>query len=231
MAAKRNRTRRRRRLKPGIHGIGLSGLGCIIWAVVGLMQSAQTPEPAQSKLRTPAEASSSLARAERSYYPLEVGRYWVYKRQDLRSGVVIEDERRIVRRESRPDQDLFFFSDGTVAYTQGGKVFEVGPNGGVNVIPVDTAFSDAPFIYRSQGFHIEKSIGAVDTALVRGERRYEGCIEVITQFRPLDQGVANTMSYVSYFARGVGLVGREEWPRQTAGTLSTVLVDSGVNHL
>jgi hypothetical protein len=67
---------------------------------------------------TPGEEMAGFdERVGDDYYPLEVGRYWVYRRQDPVSGAVTEVERRIVRRESRADRDLYFFDDGTVAYS------------------------------------------------------------------------------------------------------------------
>jgi hypothetical protein len=242
--AKNRRGLQRHHLKWGIPGLGLGGLGCIIWAVVSLMQPVEQTAPkagvAQVSLTQPVEQpepdvtqveQGRVAAAESSYYPLEIGRYWVYRHKDPDSDIITDVERRIVRREIRPEQELFFFSDGTVAYRQEGKVFEVGTNGGVNVIPLDAVALEEPYAYRSQGLYIEKSIGAVDTLLVWEGRRYESCIEVVTQFRRLDQGVEETRSFATYYARGIGLVGREEWPQKTAGQSSSVLRTYGVNHL
>ena len=210
--------------------IGLAGLACVVWAVAGLVRSLASPGTEATAVGTVA-APRRAEGASPSYYPLEVGRFWVYRSEDPAQGVVTEVERRIVRRESRPGQDLFFFADGTMAYVHAGKVFEVGSGGGVNVIPVDAEDPGRPYVYRSQGLHIEKHIGAVDTAVVLGGRRYEGCIAVITRFRPQDQIMAEPRSYTSYYARGVGLVGREQWLRAAADGPSTVLRDYGVNSL
>jgi len=209
----------------GTHLIGLAGLACIVVAAVGLVQSTGHQE------RKGREGSADRRREEgtrkASYYPLEVGRYWVYVRQDPGTGAVTEVERRIVRRERRPEREVFFFSDGTIAYQQDGKVFEVPPGGGLDVIPIDLALQGAPYVYRSQGLHIEKHIGVRDTALVLDERRYESCLQVITHFRPTEQKGEATMSYASYYARGVGLVRWEPWPRQANEAPTIVLRDYG----
>ena len=230
MAAKPERQRRKRRRSRWDHLIGLGGLGCVVWAVVGLIRSGEVSDPVDPA-GEPHQAPAALARAEQSYYPLQVGRYWVYRREDPHRGVVTEIERRIERRESRPGQDLFFFADGTMAFCELDRVLEVGVNGGVNVIPLGAASSREPYVYRSQGLHIEKAIETVDTVMVFNGRRYEDCIGVVTRFRPLDQGMEEVRSYMSYYARGIGLVGREEWPRKTTATSSMALHAYGVNHL
>ena len=143
------------------------------------------------------------------YYPLEVGRYWIYQRLDPLSGTTTELERRIVRKESREGRDIYFFDDGTVAYREDEKVFEMGPEGGVNVVLADGSQA-APYVYRSQGLHIEKQIGNRDTVLETGSSRYKDCIQIVTHFRKA-QG-AQVMSYASYYSPGIGLVGREMWP-------------------
>ena len=210
--------------------VGLVGLACVVWAVVGLVR-ALSPAATEADGAGTAVAPTRIDEAPAAYYPLQVGRYWVYRSEDPARVVVTEVERRIVSRESRPGQELFFFADGAMAYVHAGKVFEVGSGGGVNVIPVEASGMNRPYVYRSQGLHIEKQIGAVDTAVVLGGKRYEACIEVITRFRPLHQALAELRSYTSYYARGVGLVGREQWHRTAAGGPSTVLRDYGVNPL
>ena len=219
---------KRRHLKWGICGLGFSGLACITWAVVNMVQPAVPFEPEVGAVSV--EGGRSVL-AGSSYYPLEVGRYWVYRNKDPRSGIITEVERRIVRRESRSDKDLFYFDDGTMVYHQDGKVFEIEGSGGVNVIPLDAVAFDEPYAYRSQGLYIEKSIGAVDTLLVWGGRRYESCIEIVTRFRTLHQDVKETRSFATYYARGIGRVGREERPRKAVAQSSPVLQTYGVNHL
>ena len=226
--AKNRGSLQRRHLKWSICGLGLSGLACITWAVVNLVRPAAQFEP---EVGVASVEEGHSAPAEPSYYPLEVGRYCVYRNKDSRSGIITEVERRIVRRESRSDKDLFYFDDGTMVYRQEGKVFEIGGNGGVNIIPLDAAALDEPYAYRSQGLYIEKSIGAVDTFLVWEGRRYESCIEVVTRCRALHQDVEETRSYATYYARGIGRVGREERPRKAVAQSSPVLQTYGVNHL
>ena len=100
--------------------------------------------------------------------------------QEAGSDVVTEIERVIVRRESRQDgKELFIFADG-----------------GVNIIPVDSAGAPPPVVYRSQGMQIEKWVGAVDTSLVVEGRHFDDCLEVITRFRTLEgEGPKGTVSY------------------------------------
>ena len=226
--AKNSRDIKRRRLKWGICGLGLSGMACITWSVVNMVQTAVPFEP---KVDVAAVEGGQRVPAESSYYPLEVGRYWVYRNEDPRSGIITEVERRIVRRESRSDKDLFYFDDGTLVYRQEGKVFEIGESGGVNIIPLDAVVFDEPYAYRSQGLYIEKSIGAVDTLVVLGGRRYESCIEIITRFRALHQDVEETRSFATFYARGIGRVGREKRPPEAVVQSSPVLQTYGVNHL
>ncbi len=158
-----------------------------------------------------------------AYYPLEVGRYWIYASEDAERGTRSEVERRIVRRESRTDQELFYFSDGTVAFREDDKIYEMGPEGGVNVIPTGAD----PFIYRSEGLHIEKQVGNTDTVMILGQQRYLHCVQVITRFRPVDQPQQDMRAYASYYARGIGLVGREIWPPILGGAPAQILRDYG----
>ena len=158
-----------------------------------------------------------------AYYPLEVGRYWIYASEDAERGTRSEVERRIVRRESRTDQELFYFSDGTVAFREDDKIYEMGPEGGVNVIPTGMD----PFIYRSEGLYIEKQVGNTDTVMILGQQRYLHCVQVITRFRPVDQPQQEMRAYASYYARGIGLVGREIWPPTPGGAPAQILRDYG----
>ena len=170
--------------------------------------------------------------ADESYYPLQVGRFWVYRHEDPETGIITEVERRIERREIRPDVELFFFNDGTMAYLRDGKVFEMGPAGGVNVVPV--AVGQDPFVYRSQGLHIEKSVGAADTSLVWGGRRFDSCLSVVTRFRRVDQHEERSESLATYYAQGIGLVGREQLSGAFQGDSMrspSVLQSYGVNSL
>ena len=244
-------------------GMAVSGLACIGLAVSTLI-GADEPEraaPMQRQAAAPpsaptvresavnsgvnpgagpiaieprvAEPSATAVRTEAGgFYPLEVGRYWVYRYEDASSGIITEVERRIERREIRPDVELFYFNDGTMAYSRDGKVYEMAPAGGVNVIPV--AVGHDPFVYRSQGLHIEKSIGAVDTTMVWQGRRYESCHSVVSRLRRVDQSADQTASFSTYYARGVGLIGREQLSGGDVGgpaRSSSVLQSYGINRL
>ena len=240
MAAKR-KGKQRRKSSWRFHLLGLFGLGCVAWSAVGLWSARQVPPvpirqeapltqgkeevpPALVQHQTP-EGGQDRGSA---YYPLEVGRYWVYQHADPKSGVPVKIERRIERREERAGQELFFFSDGSLVYSQEGKVFEIAPHqGGVNVIPLER--HTAPYVYQSQGLQIEKYVGAADTTVVVEGRSYPGCLEIITHLRSPERRAE--MSYSSYYARGVGLVGQEPWPRQPQPVLTVALQDYGVQQL
>ncbi|MCC7261347.1 MAG: hypothetical protein IT369_02380 [Candidatus Latescibacteria bacterium] len=242
MAAKR-KGKQRRKSSWWRHLLGLFGLGCVAWSAVGLLSSrepatlvAEYPASPPSRHQAPpAEVEHQItddkpapgAASGLPYYPLEVGRYWVYEGADPKNGVQVKIERRIERREQRSGQDLYFFSDGSLAYLEQGKVFEFGAEGGVNVIPME--HGSAPYVYQNQGLRIEKQVGAADTTVVVGGRSYAGCLEVITHLHYPDR--PGQFSYSSYYAKGVGLVGQERWPRQEHAVLSMVLQDYGVQPL
>ncbi|MBI2505675.1 MAG: hypothetical protein HYW07_20875 [Candidatus Latescibacteria bacterium] len=209
--------------------LGLLGLGCVAWSAAGLLsarEEAPTP-PAQHQAAPPAPIQQNGQEHGLPYYPLEVGRYWVYEHADPLSGVQSKIERRIERREERAGQELFFFSDGSLVYLQEGKVFEIGAQGGVNVIPLE--HRTAPYLYQSQGLQIEKRVGAADTTVVVVGKSYPGCLEIITHLRSPERRAE--MTYSSYYARGVGLVGQEPWPRRQQAVLSVALQDYGVQQL
>lgn len=225
----------------GVYALGFSGVICLLVAGAGLWFSlggerdlAALPETAARPVDEPvlqpataaghsgAESVSADAEIAADYYPLEVGRYWVYRRQDAASGAVTEVERRIVRRESRDERDLYFFDDGTVAYSEEGKVFEMGPEGGVNVVLASSGL--ASYAYKSQGFYIEKEVGSRDTVLMASGRRYERCMQIITHFRREED--TQVLSYASYYSPGIGLVGREMWPA-TESQPAEILRDFG----
>ena len=239
MAAKRKGAQKR---KPSwrFHLLGLLGLGCVAWSAAGLWSTRPAPpapirqgapltQGKEDAPSTPIQHQAPESGQERGsfYYPLEVGRYWVYQRADPNSGAPVKIERRIERREERAGQDLYFFSDGGIVYRQEGKVFEIA-EGGVNVIPVEEPTA-VPYVYESKGLQIEKSVGALDTTVVVEGRRYQGCREIITKLRS-PAGRAE-MSYSSYYAKGIGLVGQEPWPRQQQAVLSVALQDYGVQQL
>ena len=218
MAAKRKGVQRRKS-SWRLHLLGLLGLGCVAWSAVGLL-SPREQGPAKAGHEAPAQVQPNPTHRGPEhglpYYPLEVGRYWVYEHADPQSGAQVVIERSIERSEERAGQELFFFSDGSLVYLQEGKVFEVSPQGGgVNVIPLEQRA--APYVYQSQGLQIEKRVGAADTTVVANGRSYPGCLEVITHLRSPERRAQ--MSYSSYYAKGVGLVGQEPWPRQPQAVL------------
>ena len=172
------------------------------------------------------------------HYPLQVGRYWTYRYQEPGSDVITVVDRVIVRREDHEDgKELFIFDDGGVVYVDEGKVFEMSASGGVNIIPVDPTGAPPPVVYRSQGMHIEKSLGVIDTALVVDGRRFDDCLEVVTRFRAIAAGGAQGsaqegfVSYSSFYAPGIGMVGRQIWPRDEHGSLAVTLADYGTRQL
>ena len=185
--------------------------------------AAEQKAVANTSSAVPVTDMPSVDKAVDTYYPLEVGRYWVYVSEDAERGTRTEVERRIVRRESRADQELFYFSDGTVAFREDDKIFEMGPEGGVNVIPTGAA----SYVYRSEGLHIEKQIGNPDTVMILGQQRYSHCVQVVTRFRPVDQPEQEMRAYASYYARGIGLVCRELWPPAPGSAPTQTLRDYG----
>jgi hypothetical protein len=198
-------------------------------------KDAVEPVPAPELSPTGPEVAVSKATAiTPEHYPLDVGRYWVYRYRESDGEVVTEIERVIVQRQARPEgADLFFYDDGGVVYFENGRIFEMGTNGGLNIIPLDSQRDTLPVVYRSQGLQIEKWFGAVDTAVVVGDRRFEGCLEVITRFRAVeDEGsTAPSVSYSSFYAPGIGMVGRQTWPRDERGSLGVTLADHGTREL
>jgi hypothetical protein len=57
-----------------------------------------------------------------AHYPLQVGRYWIYRYQEPGSDVITVVDRVIVRREDQEDgKELFIFDDGGVVYVEDGK--------------------------------------------------------------------------------------------------------------
>jgi len=240
---------------------GLSGVVLIAASVAGLVSTQlQDEAPAKEEVLAGPEAVAPVqthpdpmvapdtVQAARisgphDHYPLQVGRFWVYRYQEPDSDVVTEVERVIVRREPRVDgKELFIFDDGGVVYYEDGKVFEMGSSGGVNIIPVDTAGTPPPVVYRSQGMQIEKWFGAVDTSLVVAGHRFDDCLEVVTRFRALESGTRQdatslgsdpqgSVSYSSFYAPGIGMIGRQSWPRDEQGTLAVTLADHGTRQL
>lgn len=186
--------------------------------------AAQVPAALAPMAATPMEAKTG------PHYPLQVGRYWLYRYHEVGSDVRAEIERVIVRRQLRDDgKELFIFDDGGVVYVEDGKVYEMSASGGVNIIPMGLAGDARPVVYRSQGMQIEKSIGAVDTTLVIEGRPFAACLEVVTRFRNIDG--QPYVSYSTFYAPGIGMVGRQSWPRDDSGTLAVTLAEHGTRQL
>ena len=188
--------------------------------------AAERPEPAPVPVRAAVQA-----RPQPVYYPLEVGRYWVYDYEDPSAGGAAQIERSIVRRELRGDRELYHFSDGLIAYYEDGRVYEISADGGVNVVPMTTRAEQQPYVYQSQGMRIAKRVGSVDTVMVAAGRRYERCLEIITEFRALEGSRDRSASYSSFYARGVGLVRRQMRSRDGRHGLSVVLGEHGNKQL
>lgn len=217
MPAKRRRDRRPGG-SPRLYGVGVLGMGCMVLAGVGMWRGTGPRTPAPAALAPAARPASvrPVRTLDESppFYPLEVGRFWVYRNEDPVDGTAVRQERRIARRERRDDRDLYFYDDGGMAYWQDGKVFEIGAQGSLNVIPLASAADSGAYAYRTQDMYVEKRIGAVDTSVVVAGRRYDGCLEVVTRLQLVGREPQSARSYSSYYARGIGLVGQEWWPRE-----------------
>ncbi len=221
MVTARRRSGGPRRTGWGANLLGLIGLVCLLVAGGGLARSTGLLTGGGSSSGSSPSLRSARP-AARSYYPLDVGRYWIYVSRDSVRGVLTEVERRIVRREAGPDHDVYYFADGGLAFRRDGMVCEIGPEGGLNVVPVDTTVAAVqPYPYASRGLHIEKSVGVQDTALVVEGKTYSGCVQVITRFRRLEDD--QVAAYASYYARGVGLVARHPWPAADGTAMEVAL--------
>ena len=202
------------RATPLHYWIGGAGLVCLVFGVFGLVTQG-------GDLGRQNAAPGPLA-----YYPLEVGRYWVYQSHNQEAAAT---KRRIVGRQDRSAAELYFFDDGTIAQLEGEKVYEMGPDGGVNVIPL--AVSDKPYTYTTQGLRIEKWVGSIGTQIEVNGRNYGDCLEVVTRFRRRDDLGGRGAAFASYYARGIGMVGRGPWPRRADEPLSVSLRDYGIEQL
>ena len=204
-------------------------LSTAMMATAGAARAEQKPQIGDGQTANAAEVAIPAKREPGGvvHFPMEIGRYWVYNYHERDSDVVTQVERSIVRQEGRENaSDLFFFADGTIAYVEDSKIYEMGTNGGVNIIPVQLDASGAPVRYRSQGLQIEKWVAQGDTAIVIGGHRFERCLEVVTRFRP-DESDAAAVSYSSFYAPGIGLVGRQQWPADASGSLAVTLSEYG----
>ena len=215
--------------------VGIIGILCVVWGLVGVFRFPVVPQQAVVPINTrsltppveetPAAAPNvSATAAVGSYYPLEVGRYWVYEYEDETNNSTVEIVRAINGRERREGKDLYFFEDGTVAYAQDGKIFEMGVEGGVNVIPMEADSASTPYVYTSENMLIHKQVGARDTSVVLGGQQFTGCLEIITKFEAADNDRRQAISYSSFYAPHIGLVGREGWPERE---MSLVLTKHG----
>ena len=183
--------------------IGIVGCVCLIVASFGIWQliskSTKGVDIDRGLYKTPSVVED--------YYPLGVGNYWIYSIEDPADDRSLEVRRQIVRHERRDQQDIYFFKDGSLAYRQDGKVYEIDPEGQVDVVFSSRSGIGDSYVYKSQGFYIEKRVTAVDTLFFAGGRNYKRCLEVVTSFRSSSSSGVDT--YASYYAPGIGLVGSQ----------------------
>ena len=184
--------------------IGISGCACLSVASFGIWKITSI---STDSINVERDTSKTLYVVE-DYYPLVVGNYWIYSVEDPAEARFREVRRQIVSHERRDQQDVYFFEDGSLAYRQDGKVYEIDPEGQVNVVFASQSSIGDSYSYRSKGFHIEKRVSAVDTIITAGDRKYEKCLQIITSFRK--SSASQNYSYASYFAPGIGLVGRQQ---------------------
>ena len=151
-----------------------------------------------------------------NYYPLSVGNSWIYLVEDSIGGNFHEVRRHIVRHERRDHRDVYHFEDGSLAYRQDGKVYEINPEGQLDVVFSSRSGIGDSYVYKSQGFHIEKRVSAVDTLIFAGDRNYKRCLEVITSFRR--SSGSGVDAYASYYAPGIGLVGSRPMLKESSSS-------------
>ena len=188
--------------------IGIVGCVCLIVASFGIWQL-------KSKSTKGVNIDRGLVKTPNvveDYYPLGVGNYWIYSIEDPADDRFLEVRRQIVRHERRDQQDIYFFEDGSLAYRQDGKVYEIGPEGQVDVVFASRSGIGDYYAYKSQGYHIEKRVSAVDTLIKAGDRNFNNCLQVITSFRR--SSTSKVYAYASYYAPGIGLVGRQQLPNE-----------------
>jgi hypothetical protein len=138
-----------------------------------------------------------------SLYPLEAGRFWVYATEGPQT------VRREIRSLARTDGGtvVALYQDSTVAYCEGDNIIEVTRSGGVTVLPLRAGRLGHTVTYQSQGVRVRKTVTTVDTSAVVEGRRYDHCTAVTTSFG-LETAAQRSpsLSYVSYYAPGIGLV-------------------------
>lgn len=221
-----------------VHLLGLVSLACIAlsgWSLIQEWQNADTQQMNLSNQRivgsvVPTKVVREIAvehgrkLSEPSHYPLELGRYWVYNSSQ---GAVKAVERAISRVEEQGGRRVYVFADSSVAYREGDMVFEVEGSGGLNVVPLGMR-PNQPYVYRSQGLHIEKWIASPDTLVIVDGHPFAACVEVVTRFHSIQEDDQEMRVYSSYYAPGIGLVGREQWPRPSPYGPGITLKDYGV---
>mgnify|MGYP000066544736 CR=1 FL=1 len=189
---------------------GIVGVTCLSISTYGIWQSNMKTNDVLGQTSNGDNTSDIVF--SKDYYPLDVGKYWIYSVGNPIEDGRIEVERRIVRHERRDERDVYFFEDGSLAYRQGGKVYEINPEGQVDVVFAGMSVLGDSYVYKSQGFRIEKRVSAVDTLINAGHRNYNNCLQVITSFRR--SSTSKVYAYASYYAPGIGLVGRQQLPNE-----------------
>jgi predicted Zn finger-like uncharacterized protein len=178
-----------------------------------------TPTPASPIRSHPTERDSH---STQPYYPLEVGRYWHYSVEDG-----TQNRRQVVGQATRNDTVVFSFSDGSIAYSDQGNIVEITPQGSMSIIPLGSLERGNAIVYHTQGLRVERTVGAIDTSVVIDHQSFDNCLEIITTYRPIKGYPESTLSYSSYYVRGVGLIGTGKMPRKARSRLGMVLADHG----
>ena len=189
---------------------GIVGVVCLSISIYGIWQG--NAKKTNSFSETSDANNIPDVVLSKDYYPLGVGKYWIYSVENPIEDGRLEVERQIVRHERRDERDVYFFEDGSLAYRQDGKVYEINPEGQVDVVFASMSGIGDSYAYKSQGLHIEKRVSAVDTLINAGDRNYSNCLQVITSFRR--SSTSRVYAYASYYAPGIGLVGRQQLPNE-----------------
>ena len=215
---------RKKQRKPGrlqLHWMALMGVIIITGSTIAFTSSDSSTSAERSILQRSLDQKISQ---RHPYYPLEMGRYWTYEIDA--SGT--QTRRQVIGQTTRGDSVIFSFSDGSIAYFDQGNLVEIAAHGGMSVLPFRSIKRENAVVYRTQGIRVEKMIGAIDTSVVLADRHFDQCLEIITTFRPIDGNPEETLSYSSYFVRGIGPVGTDKIPPGQNNRLYLLLKDHGI---